>query len=77
MMIIVSGLSEKGKKMLCKRIVPGDEVTLLGNPTVNPGEYLPGTRLLCIRRNKRDKWWQFWKPRYTSATFRYMRESEA
>lgn len=49
----------------------GDEITVVGETKTTPGEYLDGTRLLCIRLNKRDRWWQFWKPKYKSSTFRY------
>lgn len=49
----------------------GDEITIVGETKVKPGEYLDDTRLLCIRLNRRDKWWQFWKPKYKSSTFRY------
>ena len=60
----------------CVRLCKGDEITIVGERNTKLGEYFQGTRLLCIRRNKRDKWWQFWKPRYKSSTFRYMGESE-
>lgn len=52
----------------------GDQITLINERNIKLGEYLPGTRLICIRLNKRDKWWQFWKPRYKSATFMYVGE---
>lgn len=58
------------------RLRNGDEITIVGEQNTKPGEYLDGTRLLCIRRNKRDKWWQFWKPRYKSSTFRYVETEE-
>lgn len=58
----------------CCPLHKGDEVTIVGERETKLGEYLESTRLLCIRRNKRDKWWQFWKPRYKSSTFRYMGE---
>ena len=35
-------------------------------------EYIPDTPLMCIRLIKRDKWWQFWKPRYKGAIYRMM-----
>lgn len=56
----------------CIRLCKGDEVTIIGERNTKLGEYFYGTRLLCIRRNKRDKWWQFWKPKYVSSTFRCM-----
>ena len=58
----------------CHLLQKGDEVTILGERNTKLGEYFQGTRLLCIRRNKRDKWWQFWKPRIKSSTFRYIGE---
>lgn len=60
----------------CCLLHNGDEVTIVGERKTKLGEYFRGTRLLCIRRNKRSKWWQFWKPRIKSSTFRYMGESE-
>ena len=59
---------------LLRRLRKGDQVTIIGERDTKPGEYLCGTHLLCIRRNKRDKWWQFWEPRIKSSTFRYMGE---
>ena len=32
----------------------GDEVAIVGERKTKLGEYFQGTRLLCIRRNKRD-----------------------
>lgn len=67
---------------LANRMMPlhkGDEVACLLNPGVDSpkiGEYWNGSKLMCVRLIKRDKWWQFWKPRYKSAVFRYMGESE-
>lgn len=58
----------------CHLLQKGDEVTILGERNTKLGGYFQGTRLLCIRRNKRDKWWQFWKPRIKSSTFRYIGE---
>lgn len=58
----------------CYLLQKGDEVTIVGERKTKLGEYFQGTRLLCIRRNKRDKWWQFWKPRIKSSTFRYIGE---
>lgn len=54
----------------------GDEVTILIDEGIKPGEYWNGRSFMCVRRNKRDKWWQFWKPKYKSTTFRYMGESQ-
>lgn len=60
----------------CCLLHKGDEMTIVGERKTKLGEYFQGTRLLCIRRNKRNKWWQFWKPRIKSSTFRYMGEPE-
>ena len=56
----------------CVRLSRGDVFTIVGYRNTKPGEYLKGTRCLCIRRIKRDKWWQFWKPRYKSSVFVYV-----
>lgn len=36
------------------------------------GEFFPGSPAMCIQLIKRDKWWQFWKPRYKGAIYRIM-----
>lgn len=38
------------------------------------GEYIPDTPLMCIELIKRDKWWQFWKPRYKGAIYEVMED---
>lgn len=58
----------------CCLLHKGDEITIVGERKTKLGEYFQGTRLLCICHNKRDKWWQFWKPRIKSSNFRYMGE---
>lgn len=73
--MIIRTYNNDGKRMpdaLLYRLRKGDEVTIVGERNIKLGEYFQGTRLLCVRLNKRDKWWQFWKPRYKSSTFRYM-----
>lgn len=50
---------------------PGDEIYVSRNAyKVKPGFLIPGFPLMCMRLIKRDKWWQFWKPRYKGAIYR-------
>ena len=74
---IYNRLGDDNPGVRCVKLSKGDVVTIIGEGNTKPGEYYQFTRLMCIRRNKRDKWWQFWKPRYKSSTFEYMGESEA
>lgn len=41
---------------------------------VKLGKYIPDTPLMCMRLIKRDKWWQFWKPRYKGAIYEMMED---
>ena len=38
------------------------------------GEYIQNTSCMCVRLIKRDKWWQFWKPRYKGAIYQVMED---
>lgn len=38
------------------------------------GKYIPDTPLMCVELVKRDKWWQFWKPRYKGAIYQVMED---
>ena len=38
------------------------------------GEYIPDTPCMCVKLVKRDKWWQFWKPRYKGAIYQMMED---
>lgn len=29
---------------------------------------------ICIKKIKREKWWQFWKPKYVAVKLRYIEE---
>lgn len=38
------------------------------------GEYIPDTPCMCVELVGRDKWWQFWKPRYKGAIYQVMED---
>ncbi len=43
---------------------------------VAPGkEVVP--RIYCIEKTKRKHWWQFWKPKYTGASFMYIEQENS
>lgn len=73
---IYEPITQPDPTVRCYLLHKGDVITVVGERKTKLGEYFQGTRLLCIRRNKRDKWWQFWKPRYKSSNFMYVGESE-
>ena len=53
------------------RLMQGDEVYVSRDVyKIKLMECIPNTSLMCIRLYKRDKWWQFWKPRYKGAIYR-------
>lgn len=57
------------------RLVQGDEVYISRNAyKIKLGECISNTPLMCIRLVKRNKWWQFWKPRYKGAIYRMMKD---
>lgn len=63
----------------CIPLHKGDEVACNLTPGIDCpklGEYWNGSQLMCVRLIRRDKWWQFWKPKYKQAVFRYMGESK-
>ena len=54
---------------------PGDEVYVSRNRyKVSLGEFITDTPLMCIKLIKRNRWWQFWKPKYKGAIYRAMGE---
>lgn len=44
------------------------------NKKAKLGEYIPDTPLMCVALIKRDKWWQFWKPRYKGTIYEAMED---
>lgn len=62
----------------CAPLHRGDEVEIPYLVADKPklGQRWNCPYFVCVRLIKRDKWWHFWKPRYKSAVFRYLGESE-
>ena len=79
---LILGNREYIRATYANRCIPlhkGDEVACNLTPGIDCpklGEYWNGSQLMCVRLIRRDKWWQFWKPKYKQAVFRYMGESK-
>ena len=73
----VQNINWENPRVRIYQLKQGDEITILyasrkDKYRVKLGEYIPDTPLMCIKLIKRDKWWQFWKPRYKGGIYQMM-----
>lgn len=67
---VIQGVTYVNTPFHTMRLSYGDRVYISRDIyKIKLNEYIHNTGLKCVQLHKRNKWWQFWKPRYKGASY--------